>query len=68
MLVWPPPLLAVAASRAGACAGALSGGPDRRRARAQASMWIKVADSWLLALAYGWSMFAPVVCSGRDFS
>ena len=32
------------------------------------SLWIKVVDSWLLALAFGWSMIAPKVLSGRDFA
>mmetsp|Transcript_44945 Transcript_44945/g.70462 ORF Transcript_44945/g.70462 Transcript_44945/m.70462 type:complete len:129 (+) Transcript_44945:1277-1663(+) len=33
-----------------------------------ASMWIKMADSWTLAIAYLWSMIAPVVLTGRDFN
>lgn len=32
------------------------------------SMWIKVVDSWLLALAFGWSMIAPKVLTGREFA
>jgi len=32
------------------------------------SMWIKVVDSWMLAAAFGWSMIAPKVLSGRDFA
>jgi len=33
-----------------------------------ASMWIKIVDSWILALAFGWSMVAPVVLKSRQFS
>lgn len=33
-----------------------------------ASMWIKMADSWTLAVAYLWSMIAPKVLTGRDFN
>jgi len=32
-----------------------------------ASMWIKIVDSWILALAFGWSMIAPIVVKSRDF-
>eukprot|EP00284_Hemiselmis_tepida_P009156 CAMPEP_0174931168 /NCGR_PEP_ID=MMETSP1355-20121228/32513_1 /TAXON_ID=464990 /ORGANISM="Hemiselmis tepida, Strain CCMP443" /LENGTH=493 /DNA_ID=CAMNT_0016177503 /DNA_START=76 /DNA_END=1557 /DNA_ORIENTATION=- len=31
------------------------------------SMWIKVVDSWMLAAAFGWSMIAPMVLTGREF-
>jgi hypothetical protein len=31
------------------------------------SMWIKVIDAWILALAFGWSMIAPKVLTGREF-
>jgi hypothetical protein len=30
-------------------------------------MWIKIVDSWLLAIAYGWAMIAPLVCASRQF-
>mmetsp|Transcript_47615 Transcript_47615/g.108532 ORF Transcript_47615/g.108532 Transcript_47615/m.108532 type:complete len:185 (+) Transcript_47615:20-574(+) len=32
------------------------------------SMWIKIADSWILAIAYLWAMVAPKVLSNRSFS
>jgi len=32
------------------------------------SMWIKVVDSWMLAAAFGWSMIAPKVLTGREFA
>jgi len=32
------------------------------------SMWIKVIDSWLLGLAFFWSMIAPKIFTGRQFS
>lgn len=32
-----------------------------------ASMWIKIVDSWILALAFGWSMIAPMVLKNREF-
>mmetsp|Transcript_4846 Transcript_4846/g.11681 ORF Transcript_4846/g.11681 Transcript_4846/m.11681 type:complete len:467 (-) Transcript_4846:948-2348(-) len=35
--------------------------------KSRASMWIKVCDSWVLAVAYFWSMIAPKVLTGRNF-
>ena len=31
------------------------------------SMWIKVVDGWILAVAFGWAMIAPKVLTNRDF-
>jgi len=32
-----------------------------------ASMWIKIVDSWILAVAFAWSMIAPKVLTNRSF-
>jgi hypothetical protein len=32
------------------------------------SMWIKVIDGWILAIAFGWAMIAPKVLTGREFT
>lgn len=33
-----------------------------------ANVWIKMATQWLTYLLYTWTLIAPLVCSGRDFS
>lgn len=32
------------------------------------SMWIKFVSQWVTMLLFSWSVVAPVVCTGRDFS
>jgi len=33
-----------------------------------ANVWVKIASQWICFLLYFWSLIAPLVCSGRDFS
>lgn len=36
--------------------------------RTYAASWIKIISSWVCYLIYTWSLVAPIVLSGRDFS
>lgn len=36
--------------------------------RTYAASWIKIVSSWVCYLIYTWSLVAPIVLSGRDFS
>jgi serine incorporator 1/3 len=31
------------------------------------SMWVRIASQWAIYLVYAWTLFAPLVCKGRDF-
>lgn len=31
-------------------------------------MWVKIASQWAVFLLYFWTLIAPLVCKGRDFS
>jgi hypothetical protein len=33
-----------------------------------AAMWVKIVSSWVCIVLYGWTMVAPILLSGRDFS
>jgi hypothetical protein len=33
-----------------------------------ASMWVRIGSQWLIYALYTWTLVAPIVCSGRDFS
>jgi len=33
-----------------------------------ASMWVKIASSWVCLALYAWSLVAPVLLTNRDFS
>eukprot|EP00475_Leptophrys_vorax_P014954 TRINITY_DN2122_c0_g2_i1.p1 TRINITY_DN2122_c0_g2~~TRINITY_DN2122_c0_g2_i1.p1 ORF type:complete len:442 (-),score=93.35 TRINITY_DN2122_c0_g2_i1:113-1438(-) len=34
----------------------------------KANMWVNVASAWAIGLLYIWTLVAPKVCAGRDFS
>ena len=36
--------------------------------KGKVSMWIKIVSQWVCFSLYAWTMIAPAVCSGREFS
>jgi len=37
-------------------------------AKSDSAMWVKIGTAWACLFLYAWSLLAPYICSGRDFS